>query len=165
MTLIIGIGNRDRGDDGAGPVLAQALARQPGIRVVESQGEPAALLELLGAAHATGESVILIDAAEFDAEPGSILDWDVAAAPLPALGGGTSTHGLGLPEALELARVLGQLPAQCRVYAIRGLDYEAGADLSAPVQAALDELFTRLSIDLATPARLMTDAQPDPHQD
>jgi hydrogenase maturation protease len=144
--LVIGVGNPHRGDDAIGPLLARRLASgvSPGISTVESDGEPAALLELLS--HAPG--VIIVDAADFGATPGEVLRVDVAAGPLPALGSAWSTHGLGLGEALELGRVLGRLPARCVLFAIQGKGYEHGAPLSAAARRAMDDVHRRILAEL-----------------
>jgi hydrogenase maturation protease len=57
----------------------------------------------------------------------------------------TSTHALGVPEAIELARALGRLPARLEVYAIEGARFTAGAELSPAVERAVRELAESLS--------------------
>ena len=49
----------------------------------------------------------------------------------------TSTHAVGLAEAIELARTLGRLPARLVVYGIEGERFEAGTGLTPAVSAAL----------------------------
>lgn len=136
--LVIGIGNSDRGDDAVGRVVARRLntQRTPGIRVVEHGGESAGLLDCLSGA----ETAYLVDAANTGKRPGTISRFDVAATELPRVAFGCSTHGLGLAEAIELARALGKLPRRCVVYAIEGRTYEVGAALSPEVAAAAEEV-------------------------
>lgn len=140
--LVIGIGNSDRGDDAVGRVVARKLSRQsiPGVRVVEHSGEPAGLLECLTGA----ESVYLIDAASTGERPGTTRRFDVAAMELPRVAFGYSTHGLGLAEAIELARALGKLPRRCVVYAIEGRTCEVGATLSPEVATAVAEVANQI---------------------
>ena len=52
--------------------------------------------------------------------------------------GGTSTHLLGVAEAVELARVLGRLPKALRLVAIEGRNFAHGAKLSPQVEAAVE---------------------------
>ena len=113
---VIGLGNPYRGDDAAGPAcIAELRGRLPvDLELIESDGEPAALLALLGCAR----EVCLIDACASGLPAGTVQRFDAATAALPSLGGATSTHGIGLPEAIELARALGMLPRRCVVYAI-----------------------------------------------
>lgn len=132
---VIGIGNRDRGDDALGPRVADALLEHvPGqVSVVEHSGEVAGLVDLMTDAAA----VYLIDAAVMGLEPGSLREFDASGAPLPALGGAFSSHALGLSEAIELARALGVLPRVCRVFAVEAVSFETGESLSDPVAQAI----------------------------
>jgi hydrogenase maturation protease len=61
----------------------------------------------------------------------------------------TSSHGLGLGEAVELARVLGLLPDHLIVYAVEGADGSFGTGLSPAVAAAVDPLVTAVEGELA----------------
>lgn len=74
--------------------------------------------------------------------------FDAAAAPLPLHAFGLSTHGLDLAEAIELARVLGQLPPTCVVYAIEGACFEGGASLSPAVAEAVTDVARRLCAEI-----------------
>ena len=101
-TLVVGVGNENRGDDGAGLIAARWLRdRAPaGTKVVEADGEPALLLDLLTAA----DRMLLVDAARGAGHPGRvrrIQPADVGQSSLSA-----STHDLGVAEALELAAAL-----------------------------------------------------------
>jgi hydrogenase maturation protease len=140
--LVIGIGNPDRGDDAAGRAAASRLkARLPkDIRVIESDGDAAALLAQL----ADADDVILIDAALSGAGPGTIARFAAHETPLPAARFGLSTHGFGLAEAIELARTLGQMPRRCTVYAIEGRSFALGEGLSPEIDAAVDTVVARI---------------------
>ncbi len=59
-----------------------------------------------------------------------------------------SSHGLGLAEAVELARALGQLPRSCVVYAIEGESFAVGAPLSPPVATAVADVAARLRVEI-----------------
>jgi hydrogenase maturation protease len=142
-TVVIGVGNLQRGDDAVGRLVARRLLGTTGARVVEREGEPAAIVEVLGEA----DRVFLVDAAEFGARPGTVLRLDAGAAALPDLGVASSTHGLGLVTAIELARALGQLPAQCVVYAVQGGDYRHGAPSQA-VAAAVEAVAQAIRAEL-----------------
>lgn len=144
--LVLGIGNPDRGDDGAGRAVARALRETApdGMRIVEHDGEASGLVAVL----AEVTAAVIVDASASGAAPGTVRRFDVAAAPLPADGTRMSSHGLGLVEAVELARVLGQLPQHCIVYAIEGADFRLGAPLSPPVAAAV----RRVAADLCAEA-------------
>jgi len=55
-----------------------------------------------------------------------------------------STHGLGVAEAIELARVLGRLPARLQVYVIEGQRFEHGAKISPELHSGIVEVVHRI---------------------
>ncbi len=125
---------------------------RPQIAVLEHEREPLGLIDRWQGATAT----VLVDAIRSGAPPGTIHRIDVSAAPLPApLGSSSSTHAVGLDEAIELARALGRLPASIVVYGVEGADFDSGSALSAPVGAvvpALAEAVVREAIRAAATA-------------
>ncbi len=144
--IVIGIGNPDRGDDGAGRIVVQRLrGKLPAhVEVAELDGEATGLLALLDGA----DAAILIDACLSNSAPGTVQRFDAAQVPLPNARFNLSTHGLGLAEAIELARVLGQLPDSCVVYAIEAASVEDGTELSAPVAAAVDIVSAKVQAEI-----------------
>jgi hydrogenase maturation protease len=152
--LVVGIGNRLRGDDGAGPAVAERVREQlgDGVLVVEHDGEPAALLDLLSRARVA----VLVDAAQQGTPPGTCTRIDAGAGPLPAAIGAVSTHGVGLAEAIELGRALGRLPPALDVVCVEGDSYGIGDGLSPAVAAAIgpaaDEVRAALRVRLGAPA-------------
>ncbi|MGB7845853.1 MAG: hydrogenase maturation protease [Candidatus Acidiferrum sp.] len=133
--IFIGVGNPFRGDDGAGRAVVQHLRREipPGVKVVEETGDGAELLEAWKGA----DCVILVDAVQSGAPPGTIHRLDARMEKLPAWFSRASTHSFGVAEAIELARMMGDLPAKLIVYGIEGLDFSAGTALSPEVAAAV----------------------------
>ncbi len=132
---VIGLGNAWRGDDAAGLACLAALrGRVPAdVVLIASDGDPAALLEQLSGAVV----VYLIDACRSGHVPGTVHRVDVAHHPLCLPNGATSSHGLGLATALELARTFGSVPAQCQVFAIEAGHCALGAPLCASVRTAV----------------------------
>ena len=116
-TLVIGVGNAWRGDDGAGPGRRARGSRERSRAVRVHEGEPIGLLE----AWAGADEVIVVDAVASGAPPGTVHRLDAArrAAARAALARG-STHAFGLAETIELARALGRLPAAARRLRHRG---------------------------------------------
>lgn len=150
-SIVIGIGNADRGDDGAGRAVARRLAgRLPsGVELLEHDGEATGLLAALEGA----TLAIFVDASASGRPPGTVQRFDVAAGPLPAGAFGLSTHGFGLVEAVELARALDALPARCVVYAIEGSSFESGAALSPAAAAAVETVADRIPDELIRESR------------
>jgi hydrogenase maturation protease len=68
--------------------------------------------------------------------------------PLPAALSGSSTHLLGIADAIELARALGRLPERTIVYGIEGETFAAGDDLSEPVAAAVERVVAAVQREL-----------------
>jgi len=141
-TLVIGIGNPWRGDDDAGLEVARRLREwQPAhLDIVESDGDLTQLLELWR----LYSRVVLVDALHSGAEAGSIVSFQAERTPLPAERWRFSTHGLGLCEAVEMARTLGQLPDRLQVFAIEGKDFSTGARISPEVVQACTSLAERI---------------------
>ena len=123
--IVLGIGNIERGDDGAGRAVARLLRHMLSgkVEIVEQDGEATALLDKLDGA----ASAYLIDACVSNAPPGTIHRIDANHAPLPQASSDLSTHGFGLAAAIELGRALGRLPPRTIVYAIEAESFAAGA--------------------------------------
>ncbi|MCC3244559.1 hydrogenase maturation protease [Methylocystis sp. WRRC1] len=145
--IVIGIGNPDRGDDAAGREVARRLCEtiREGVQIVEIDGEATTLLAHLEGAHAA----FMIDACVSGATPGAILRLDASETQIPRARFGLSSHGVGLAEALELARALGQMPPQCIVYAIEAENFEIGAPLSSAVARSVDQVVAGLGAEIA----------------
>ncbi|MGA8805322.1 MAG: hypothetical protein WB866_11580, partial [Solirubrobacterales bacterium] len=60
----------------------------------------------------------------------------------------SSTHALGVADAVELARELDRLPARLAVYGIEGENFEAGEGLTPAVEATVDVLVGELCHEL-----------------
>lgn len=139
-TVVIGIGNVHRRDDGAGPRVVTRLAAGKGVPATVAlhvcDGEPGRLVSLWQDV----EAAIVVDAARArPPQPGKVHRLE---APdiglLPAAEAGT--HGLGLGEAVRLARTLGSLPPRLVVYAVETADTGFGTGLTARVEAAVESL-------------------------
>lgn len=142
-TLVIGIGNEYRSDDGVGLVVARKLRAKnlPGVLVTESSGDGAALMEAWEAASA----VILIDAASSGAAPGTIYRFDAPTQPLPMGVSFHSTHAFGVAEAIGLAGALEQLPPCLIMYAVEGESFSAGVGLSPEVAEAAQRVVEQVT--------------------
>jgi hydrogenase maturation protease len=140
--LVIGVGNPYRHDDGAGLLVARRLKEQPLSHwdIREELGEGTVLMDLWKGA----ERVIVIDAVQSGAVPGTIHRFHANQDSLPVQMFRDSTHAFGLIEAVELSRVLKQLPSNLVIYGIEGETFEAGAGFSSAVLAAVDDLARKL---------------------
>ena len=134
--LVVGIGNPSRGDDAVGPEVASRVARLdlPGVEVVVYD-EPLALVEHL----ATHEDVVVVDAASPRGAAGSVHVVRVGSTPLRHDSSVFGSHGLGVAEAVELARALGRLPRRLTLVGVEAGSFDVGAPLSARVRDCLDD--------------------------
>ena len=149
--VVIGIGNYYRSDDAAGILVARAIREQlaSSATVIEETGEGAALQERWKGA----DTVFLVDAVHSGAPPGTIHRFDAVAQEIPRSMFHYSTHAFGLAEAVELCRVLKQLPRRMIIYGIEGKNFCAGLELSAGVPQANIAVAARIVEEIRSLAR------------
>jgi hydrogenase maturation protease len=131
--VVVGLGNPYRGDDGVGPLVATRAAREAGSAL--SLPPPADTTELIDR-WAGADAAVVVDATRSGRPPGTVRVWEADCSepgPAPI----TSSHGLGLAEALRLGRALGVAPGRVVVVGIEGVDFRPGDRLSAAVAAAV----------------------------
>jgi hydrogenase maturation protease len=133
--IVIGLGNEFRHDDAAGLIAARQL-REASVAALEHDGDFAALIEKWKGI----DDLILIDAVSSGAEAGTLHRINAASSPLPSAFSSSSTHTLGLADAIELSRALGTLPPHVLVFGVEGTDFTPGIGLSPPVERALAPL-------------------------
>jgi hydrogenase maturation protease len=145
--LVVGIGNPDRGDDGAGRLVARLLrGRLPAdVRIEECFGGAAELVGLLDGA----DVAVLADAMVSGAAPGTIRRFDCVAGEVAPGSGGASSHGLGVAQAVGLARALGCLPPVCVVYAVEAAAFAPGSEMTTAVAEAAEETARRIAGEMA----------------
>ena len=133
--IVIGVGNRSRGDDAVGIRVVERLRES--VTCYVSNGDPSELIVLFG----SDQEVIVVDAMVSGSEPGTIttteITFDKAPLSVIPLRSQSSTHGFGVFEALELARILGTIPARLTVIGIEGADFSPGAVLSPATERAV----------------------------
>jgi len=149
--LVVGVGNELRHDDAAGLEVARrarAMARPgsrggpaPAIGFREHEGETLALL----AAWEGAGAVVIADALHGGGPVGALHRFDASRGPLPArLESSSSTHAIGVADAIELGRVLGRLPPRVVVYGVTGGCFDAGRGLSPQLQDVIDVVARRV---------------------
>ena len=150
--VVIGVGNRYRRDDGAGPAVLDALAADASAaraRLVELDGEPARVVE----AWAGADLAIVVDALRSDAgAAGNVRRIEIGpdTAVLSDSGGSAAgSHGLGIDTAAALGRALGRMPARLVVFGVDGEDFGHGEALSQLVRRAVTEVSARIAAEIA----------------
>ena len=140
--LVVGVGNRDRGDDGFGPAVVRRLRGRAlsTVRILERSGDALALIEDWDGM----PSVIVIDAMAPISEPGRVHRFDLTDSPLPIGFAPSSSHAFGVAETVELARSLGRLPRYLVAYLVEGEQFGTGAPLSLAVAEAVEDVADRI---------------------
>ena len=139
--VVIGVGHRDRADDGIGPAVVDALGhRTEEVTTLVREGD-LAVLPLLWS---TDDDVVVVDALAGTGAVGELVELD----PTDLAGGvGLSTHGMNVADAIELARRLDCMPARLRVFGVTGRDFGYGTmsrALHHRVEPLVDELMAKL---------------------
>jgi hydrogenase maturation protease len=135
-TLILGLGNALRGDDGAGPAVIEWLSQQalpPGVEAIDGGTAGLDIVSTL-MGH---ERAIIVDAANIGRAPGEWMRFTPAVAQLKENDTTLSLHSAGLAEALALGAALNVLPPTIIIYGIQPQNLDWALQLSAEVQAAV----------------------------
>lgn len=74
--VVVGVGNPQRGDDGAGPLLAQRLRSAPGVQVIDAGEVPEGFVGEI--ARADPAAVVFVDAVELSRAPGDVAVLEIA---------------------------------------------------------------------------------------
>jgi len=156
VTLIIGVGNANRGDDAVGLAIArqvrQAVAADAGtargnITVTELDGDMLALLDVWAAAD--GDDVYVVDAVRTGGATGVVYRFDASRTIGPRFWHHDS-QTLSLGDVVELARELGRMPATLIGYGIEGASFTVGAPLSLEAEIAVQTVTRRLLHEVKT---------------
>jgi hydrogenase 3 maturation protease len=136
--LVLGIGNRMRGDDAIGSVVAERLAHKGKIPALDCGEMPdnyvGRVWELAPA------ELIFVDACDFGGEPGEVRVFEeadlerLANAPL-------STHQMPLPMLIGLIRMKPDVARRVRLVGIQPVQIEYfREEMSEPVRAAVSKV-------------------------
>ena len=137
-TVIIGIGNEYRSDDGLGVIIADKLSNinLNGTRILKQNGEPTLLMD----SWKDADKAIVIDAISSGASPGTVKRFDAVEKPLPSQLFHYSTHSFSLADVIELARGLNRLPPSLIIYGIEGKNFTNGFKISTEVEKAVGKI-------------------------
>jgi hydrogenase maturation protease len=138
-THIIGCGNRHRMDDAAGVLVAERL-REMGIA---AEIQPGSAFELVESWY-KDEDVILVDAVVTGSPVGTVHVWNGNPLKVPS-NPQVSSHGFGVAEAINLARILQLLPKSLTVYGIEGKDFGIGETVSPAVLQSVDQVAEQIA--------------------
>jgi hydrogenase maturation protease len=138
-TLVVGLGNPLRGDDGAGPRVAQALAGAalpPDVEVLDGGTRGLEVVNMLEGRR----RAIFVDAADLGRAPGAFARFTLDQVRLLGDDHHLSVHAAGLRDALLLADALDMLPPEVIIYGVQPARMEWDDALSPEVEATLPQL-------------------------
>ncbi|OBF93805.1 peptidase M52 [Mycobacterium sp. 852002-51163_SCH5372311] len=136
-TVVLGLGNRYRRDDGVGIAVAAALDELalPDVRVVTDIAEPMSLIEAWTGA---GLAVVIDAAVANPATPGRVRR--CAASDVVVVSEGLSSHDVDITRTYALARALRRVPDALVVFTIEVADTGHGIGMTRQVAAAVPEV-------------------------
>ena len=135
-TVVIGIGNEYRKDDGVGLIVAAAINERklPGVCVVTGTEDP---MDLLDAWSGAALALVIDAAIASPSTPGRIhrvTADDVASAR------GISSHSLDVAQVFALGQTLGRAPDRLVVFTVETADVGHGVGLTPQVSAAVQDV-------------------------
>ena len=145
-TLLIGVGNSFRSDDGAGVVIAEkmrailSIENIADVEVAQCSGEGVDLMMTWQGY----DKVYLFDAVMSQGKPGQIHRLQASEHHFPSDFFKYSSHAFSLAEAVELARTMDSLPREVIVYGIEGNNFQFGEKLGDEVAAAVDKVVEKV---------------------
>lgn len=138
-TLVLGIGNLLMTDDALGVRIVQQLQKEfafsSSVEVVDGGTLGLDLLPMLEDI----DRLLIIDALEMDAEPGTVFRMEGAEVPR-VLATKVSIHQMGGQDLLALAELRGHLPQELVIIGAQAAVVEMGLEFSPPMAAAVPEV-------------------------
>jgi hydrogenase maturation protease len=147
LPLVIGVGNRDRGDDAVGPLVADAFADRDDVDTFVAEGD----LSDLVLRWERSRHVVIVDALASGRRPGTVVHIDALGERLPIDVGLVSSHGVGLAEAIELGRVLDRLPQRLEIIGVEATAFGQFDEVTAEIAHAIPLIVERIErlLDIA----------------
>ncbi len=145
--LIISMGNRYRCDDCIGPYTLDLLKPMLGgsCDFIECVGDTSALLDIWQ----HRDKVFLIDACKTAdstdtsaIKTGHIFRLDGLNESLPNDNPVSSNHAISIANAIELGKLMNQIPRSLTIYSLAGKDFSQGDVISPPLLTAAQEAAT-----------------------
>ena len=134
--IVVGIGNRDRGDDAVGPIVCDRVRlRAPHLDTWVVEADPSSLV----VTWRPDDEVVLVDAVVTGAPPGTVHRLDPGTL---ATGHLLSTHGVGIADTIRLSELLHSLPTRLWILGVEAVSFEMGAPLSVAVARVIDTVAT-----------------------
>lgn len=145
--LVLGLGNALMNDDALGVLAVERLQQEyrfpDGVKVVDGGTLGLDLLPFIEDA----DQLLIIDALEMKAEPGSVFRLEGEEVPR-AFASKLSVHQMGLQDLLAVADLQGYAPRELVFWGVQPESIEMRMELSPSVAAAMDELIQSIVDEL-----------------
>jgi hydrogenase maturation protease len=148
--VVIGVGNLLLGDEGVGVHAVRELKKRalpPGVEVLDAGVAGIGLLDLFPGA----EKVLLIDAADMNRPPGTVVRFTPDDIQSHGESPKLSAHDVGLLEVLQLAKALGKSPPQVVIVGVQPGEISWRMDLTPEIQAALPQVVEEVLREIEQP--------------
>ena len=147
VTLVLGLGNLLMSDDGLGSRVISELEKRflPSKDINLLDGGTLGL-DLLPRLEGI-DNLLIIDALQMGAEPGSVFRLEGEAVPR-AFANKLSVHQMGLQDLLAVAELLGHLPRRLVVIGAQSAEIEMEMKLSPQVEASFEEVLSIVVTEL-----------------
>ena len=136
-TLVLGVGNTILTDEGVGPWVVERLRAlnpaAPGVTWMDG----GTLSFSIAAEVEDAEHLVVVDATELRAEPGTVKVFENEAMDEMLGGHGRSIHEVGLMDLMNMARLTGRLPQRRALVGIQPEVVDWGTAPTAVVGAAM----------------------------
>jgi hydrogenase maturation protease len=146
-TIVLGLGNLIRSDDGVGIHAVQQLRSNPqvpdGVLVLDGGTLGLDLLTYVSGAR----RLLVLDAVDVGAPAGTVVR--INAQELGSLPGGGSVHLLGLADLLAAVRITGHPIEEVILLGVQPENTDWGTLLSPPVAASLHEVVQAAAVQLS----------------
>lgn len=132
-TLVIGLGNLYRKDDGVGLFVARLIGELAPDHAIMIEGvtDTCALLEKWDGSR----DVFIVDCTVSSGQAGRIYRFDALNDEIPVqLFESCSSHAINIVQAVDLARALDRLPRSLTVFGIEGHDFSPGTGMTPDVE-------------------------------
>lgn len=147
-TLVLGLGNLFRGDDGVGPRIIEELIHRGVPEGVAVQDVGNAGLDLLNILEGWKRAVI-VDTAEMGQEPGRFVRFTPDEVQLTQASTRVSLHDAGLSEVLALADALNRTLPELVIFGVQPAEFGWREGLSPAVEAAIPALTDAVIAELS----------------
>jgi len=133
--VVLGIGNRDRGDDAVGLLVLDELEDRQleNVELMPGDGDPGWMLD----SWEGRRCAVVVDAMQTGAAPGTVVVFDASSAAVPAMTRLSSSHALGAATSVELARAIGKLPDRLVVVGVEADSVRLGSAVTPAVASVV----------------------------